>query len=150
MANQLKMAKLQSILTLYERGWSQRRIARELGIHRETVGRHVLLSQQEPPGPAEVPAGSARSQPAKVPAGSTGPPERSYSACEPLREEIPAKLDQGLSGQRLWQDLVGEHGFARAYDSVKRLIRRLGKATPLPSRRMAGAAEAQLPSSSRA
>ena len=37
MANQLKMAKINAILTLRERGWSCRRIARELGVHRETV-----------------------------------------------------------------------------------------------------------------
>ena len=39
MANQLKMAQVHSILTLHERGWSFRRIGRELGIHRETAHR---------------------------------------------------------------------------------------------------------------
>ena len=37
MANRLKMAIVSSILTLAKRGWSQRRIARELGISRTTV-----------------------------------------------------------------------------------------------------------------
>jgi len=41
MANQLSVAKMHSILTLHDRGWSQRRIARELGIDRETVARHL-------------------------------------------------------------------------------------------------------------
>ncbi|WP_428937504.1 hypothetical protein [Fontivita pretiosa] len=36
MANQLKMALVQFILTLHGHGWSRRRIARELGVHRET------------------------------------------------------------------------------------------------------------------
>ena len=36
MANQLKVAKVLSIQTLHAQGWSQRRIARELGIDRET------------------------------------------------------------------------------------------------------------------
>jgi hypothetical protein len=31
----------QSIRTLAERGWSRGRIARELGLHRETVGRYL-------------------------------------------------------------------------------------------------------------
>ena len=35
------MATVQTILTLRERGWSNRRIGRELGIRRETVGRYV-------------------------------------------------------------------------------------------------------------
>jgi DNA-binding NarL/FixJ family response regulator len=33
------MAEQQSILVLVRRGWSQRRIAGELGLHRETVSR---------------------------------------------------------------------------------------------------------------
>ena len=43
MANRLKMATVQSILTLHERGWSQRRIAVELDVDRETVSRYVEL-----------------------------------------------------------------------------------------------------------
>ena len=43
MANQLKMAKVHSIQTLHACGWSQRRIARELGVHRETVARYVQM-----------------------------------------------------------------------------------------------------------
>ena len=45
MANVLKMAKVHSIQVLHARGWSQRRIARELGIHRETVARYVQLAE---------------------------------------------------------------------------------------------------------
>lgn len=41
MANQLKVAKVLSIRTLHAQGWSQRRIARELGINRDTVARYL-------------------------------------------------------------------------------------------------------------
>lgn len=41
MSNQLKGAMIETILSLYHRGWSQRRIARELGIDRETVTRYL-------------------------------------------------------------------------------------------------------------
>src|SRR5438552_2635357 len=50
MANQLKMALVQDILTLRRHGWSGRRIARELGVCRETVGRYV--NGAGPPKPA--------------------------------------------------------------------------------------------------
>lgn len=53
MANRIKMAVEQSIMVLDERGWSYRRIARELGIHRETVSRYVHLARAGPE-PAEV------------------------------------------------------------------------------------------------
>jgi len=43
MHDYLEMAKVSAILTLKEHGWSQRRIARELGIHPDTVGRHIRL-----------------------------------------------------------------------------------------------------------
>ena len=56
------------------------------------------------------------------------------SECEPFRDVILAKLDQGLTGQRIWQDLVADHGFTASYSSVKRFVRRLGKVTPLPFR----------------
>jgi transposase len=59
---------------------------------------------------------------------------------------IRAKLDQGLSAQRIYQDLASEHGAQVSYDSVKRFVRRLGTRTPLPFRRMECAAgeEAQV------
>ncbi|MFH1476989.1 MAG: helix-turn-helix domain-containing protein [Verrucomicrobiota bacterium] len=43
MANQITMAVSDSIITLYAQGWSRRRIARTLGINRETVARHLGL-----------------------------------------------------------------------------------------------------------
>lgn len=48
MANRLKMAKVHSIQVLHARGWSQRRIVRELGIHRETVARYVQIAEGDP------------------------------------------------------------------------------------------------------
>ena len=38
MANHLQMALVETILSLHNRGWSQRRIAEELGINREQYG----------------------------------------------------------------------------------------------------------------
>jgi len=63
MANRLKMAKVHSIGTLHERGWSNRRIARALGIHRETVARYVGLAGQEEPEPAEAPTDPVQAKP---------------------------------------------------------------------------------------
>src|SRR5512135_1629679 len=74
MANLLKMAIRETISTLHRRGWSQRRIADELGINRETVARY-LRQAESPPIPANAPPGSTpnegASQPANAPPGST-------------------------------------------------------------------------------
>ena len=50
MANRLKMALIDSITTLHKQGWSQRRIARELGINRESVSRHLRQALLEGAG----------------------------------------------------------------------------------------------------
>ena len=60
------------------------------------------------------------------------------SKCEPFRQIIERKLEQGLSAQRMWQDLLDEHGFAGRYDSVKRFVRRPGGGAQMPFRRSAG------------
>ncbi len=73
MSNLLKVAMIETILSLRQRGWSQRRIARELGIDRETVARH-LRQPPAPPKPALAPIGSSdtdeESKPARAPTGS--------------------------------------------------------------------------------
>jgi transposase len=158
--NQLKMELRQSIITLSGNGWSQRRIARELGINRETVARYRREERQEAQAkPASVPAGSSEasaSKPASVPTGSPAPepcqadgpsepkpanvpagsePARK-SQCEPFRAQITLVWEAGLSAQRIYQDLVSEHQFAGSYDAVKRFVRQLGATEPLPFRRM--------------
>ena len=56
------------------------------------------------------------------------------------------KLEQGLTAQRIWQDLIDEYGFAAKYHSVRRYVVRLQKKTPQLVRRMEVAAgeEAQV------
>ena len=63
------MAEQQAILVLVRRGWSRRRIARELGVHRETVSRYVKLASGEPaPGaPAPDTSGGERTPELEVP-----------------------------------------------------------------------------------
>ena len=237
MANRLKMANIHSVLMLRARGWSARRIARELGVDRETVARYLRLAATatpagralapdgiqdsnaaiapignpvdpaacpircDSPDPAIAPLGN---EPASAPeavrhstdapvdrdppgaptasaapigittrsgpraleeAGSAatggahgparvedvemafaavqatvqaiGPPRRGpLSQCEPLRDAILSKLEQGLSAVRIYQDLSSEHGASVSYHSVRRFVARLEHHQPLPFRRM--------------
>ncbi len=150
--NRLEVSLQQTIITLAQRGWSQRRIARELAVDRETVKRYA-----PPAKPASNPtAGSEAAKPAsgenpttgsdplitaaEAPKPATnptagfspGPPSR----CEPHREVIAAALERGLTAQRIHQDLCAEHGFTGSYESVKRFVRRMGATLPLPFRRL--------------
>lgn len=144
MANELKMAMVNAILTLKERGWSQRRIARELGINRETVARYLNLWQNGSK-PATNPhtgseASNAVTDSCELPLDTRGDPPANRSGpasrCEPYRQLIEEKLKAKLSGKRIWQDLRYEHGFDGSYYSVRRFIARLGTDSPLPFRRM--------------
>jgi transposase len=172
MANQLKMAMVETVLRLLQQGWSYRRIARELGIHRDTVSELARKSK-----PAKAPLGASssadESKPAKAPLGADGLVEvvssadaalsvmpsssassepssegksegslagveaaGSRSACAPFQAVILGKLDIGLSGQRIYQDLVAEHGYSGSYYSVRRFVTQLGQTRELPFRRM--------------
>jgi transposase len=160
MANVLKMALIESILSLHALRWSQRRIAVELRVDRETVRKYLRqgLSGAKPaiapagldsPKPAtfpglpapgskpatNLPTGSAAGLAgAAVPAAPLGP-AGPQSLCEPYREVILAKLEEELSAQRIWQDLT-ESGATIGYDSVRRFVQRLGRKRSLPFRRM--------------
>ncbi len=139
MANLLKMAIVQSILSLHAQGFSARRIARTLGVNRETVSRYIRSSLGSGPKPANAPIS---------PAGSDGGLEFGTAAagatalarpsqCAPWRDFILAKLGQGLSLKRIHQDLVAQSNAEHvSYDSLRRFVRRLGVSKPAPYRRM--------------
>ncbi|HXF53037.1 MAG TPA: IS21 family transposase [Hyphomicrobiaceae bacterium] len=196
------MAKLDGIVALYQRRWSIRRIAKELGVHRDTVARHIQANSQasdapasdggasncklghpaggahgckighprggaqdfkigqaligsaegaegsaEDPANALLPAPSIGSEaslsvvPAAITAAVMAPtestsPGKQVSLCESWRSVIVAKLQLGLTAQRIYQDLVREHGFVGKYHSVRRFVRRLDDGQPLPFRRL--------------
>jgi len=119
MAKQLSMGQMQSIVTLHQSGNSNRKIAKLLGVHRETVAKYIAEVEGEPAKPDHR--------------GRPGP----SSACEPFRAIIISKLEQGLSGQRIYQDLRDdEEGFTGSYSSVRRFLATLRQTHPLPVRRL--------------
>jgi IS30 family transposase len=109
MSNVLKVSLQTTIYSLADRGWSQRRIARELGINRETVGRYLRLAESKP---AILTAGLEGSRESKPAISTAGKSVGRKSQCEPLAEVILAKVEVGLSAQRIYQDLVEEKGFS--------------------------------------
>ena len=100
MANRLKMAEIDTILTLCASGHSNRAIADLLGLDRGTVGKYVARSRSQNP-PNCAPRLRSDSVPQLGPVCTSGPP----SSCEPYREQILAKLKQGLHAVRIQLDL---------------------------------------------
>ena len=125
MSNVLKVSLQETICTLHGRGWSRRRIARELGIDRETVSRYLLLAKTAISTP-----GSEEATEVKPAISTAGNGVGRKSQCEPLAEVIRAKVEVGLSAQRIYQDLVEGNGFSDSYQCVKRFVRKLRAARP--------------------
>ena len=141
MANYLKMLKRQQVVALLELGWTYRRIEAETGVRRETVSRYDRRRRSNAakvfPGSEAIeeaadPVGTGPGPPnaAKVFPGSVLPPR---SAAALHHHAIVAKLDSGLTAQRVWQDLVEEFGYGHSYESIKRYVRKLE-----PERRAVG------------
>ena len=164
--NLLKVSLQQSIFTLADRGWSKRRIARELGVDRGSVSRHLKSRAanaatnpalgsgvSDPPEPATNPPLDAVVQDANAasnPALGSGEAAGANAAtnpalgakpgpaslCAPFTPQIETALAAGLSAKRIHQDLTRDHGFGGGYTSVKLFIRRLTAVQDLPFRRM--------------
>jgi transposase len=147
MANILKVNEQNTIQQLAAQGWSQRRIAHALQVDRKTVRRYLQAAAKSPtistPGSAAIesksPTISTSGESGSPPAPPTGPELVTTaleaeagrpSHCAAYRARIAAKLEEGLSAQRIYQDLVGEVGFSGSYQSVKRYVRQLRDQQP--------------------
>lgn len=129
------------IITLFMAGKDALWIAEHLGLHRETVSRHIKeagfkLPRGRPPGRGRkptfmegAPADLGPSFQNRQLSGGRCPPT-TPSASEPYRTFIEERVSRGQSAQVIWQDLVDERGFTASYDSVKRFIRKLKVRTP--------------------
>ena len=86
MSHLIKVATIDTILSLHRRGWSQRRIANALDINRETVARYLKRAESASK-PANAPTGSdtpeSASKPANAPTGSDAPESASKPANAP-------------------------------------------------------------------
>ena len=128
MSNTLKDSMIETIKELGKRGWSIRRIAKELEINRRTVGKYLAQDSKCAISTAG-PDGSPDSKCSISTAGRQG-------KCVAYDAYVRERLKLGLSAQRIFQDLQMEKGFDGSYESVKRYVRNLRESAELPFRRM--------------
>ena len=100
MANVLTVQQQQAILTLAAQGWSIRRIARELGLHRNTVRTYF----PESPPDSKCTTHSTSGLPPKCTISTPGKAGRK-SVCLPYHDWIFSRAEAGLTAQRIFQDL---------------------------------------------
>lgn len=146
MANNIRVSESITILELFAGGWPKLRIARELGVDVKTVRRCIheaaatnskslllplrepgeadskgtLLHSRETLGKTRIFSSGTDSKSLLLPPGKKG----RFSQCEAHRERIKNDIENGLTAQRIYQDLAAE-GFSGAYDSVKRFVKKL-------------------------
>ena len=150
MANKLTVQEHEAIKNLTALGWGIRRIARELKISRNTVRNHVrTLEASDPRALTEqilnsstlwIPDSGVQTDPLSTPgsggektqtdplstAGKTG----RKSLCLVHADLILQKVEEGLTAQRIYQDLRLEQGFAGSYQSVKRYVHQVLQTDP--------------------
>jgi transposase len=104
-------------------GETDRRIARDLSMSRNTVARYRAAAAQHRwlEGPLPDPAVLAETLRPVAPAR----PPHEQSLVEPFREPVQRWHEQGVEGQAIWQLLVEQHGFTGSYSSLKRFLSRL-------------------------
>lgn len=150
MANKLKVQEREAIGNLSRLGWGIRRIARELGLSRNTVRGYVRELDRSAPAviadeivkSGAVSTGGSRTQTdplstpgSSVPVNQTDPLSTAgntgrKSLCADHAALILSKVEAGLTAQRIFQDLRAESSFAGSYQSVKRYVHRLRQTTP--------------------
>ena len=136
MSNVLSEEKKKQVIALGQLGWSLRRIEKAVGIRRETVSAYLKAAEipvrpvggwgkREPAKPANGvttdPEATAEAKPANE---VTTDPASAASSCEPYRDLIEQGLMRGRNAVAIWQELVDQHGFPGAYESVKRFVRK--------------------------
>ena len=117
------MTDIRELLRRLQLGEPDRRIARDLGLSRNTVARYRQWAKDQGLLRAALPAPAVLAtllQP--VP---TERPAQEQSLVEPFRERVKALHERGVEGQAIWQLLVDEHDFAGSYSSIKRFLRRV-------------------------
>jgi transposase len=130
-ARYLEMTKRQHLERLLDLEWPERRIARELGIHRKTVRRHAKLRRAKC---TKTPTDSVAAEPGEdaATAEATPPVRRRPFRAAVHHADVAAGVEAGDTAQVIYQYLVDEHGCTGSYDSVKRYVRHLKANRPKP------------------
>jgi transposase len=125
--NVLKPHLQTTLSTLLESNTSQRQIERVTGIDRKTIRKY----HKQLDGLKANSSGVATGTPDQIP--PPRPPavaKSTASICEPHRAFIQAQLRFKRNYMAIYQDLVDNHGFTGAYNSVKRFCGGLCKHEP--------------------
>ena len=121
------MHDIRDLLRRHQAGDAMRKIARETGLHRKTIGGYLGFAKQQGWLAAESLPEEAVIQAAL--AASSVVIEKPVSPVEPFRARVEALRGQGLEVTALHQRLK-EEGFTGSYHTLRRYVRRIEAKTP--------------------
>lgn len=120
-----------TIWTLLKGGATQREIERVTGISRHTIRAYQQRFAADPANyPGVATDSGSQTAPPWPPTSRPVAPPLVTSKCEPHRAFIDAQLRLGRNATAIYQDLVDQHGFDGAYNSVKRFCAQLRHREP--------------------
>ncbi|MEW6232722.1 MAG: IS21 family transposase [Chloroflexota bacterium] len=124
----LHMNYLRDVIHRLRAGDSGRRIARDLGLSRDTVHKYRLLAEQYGFLAADHPLPEDA-----ILAQMLGPaprPPQMVSTVEPYRATVQKLLDQGVEMTAIYARLREDYGYTGGYSSVRRFVHRLCPTEP--------------------
>ncbi len=107
---------VRAVLVQVQQGASNRRISRNLKIHRQTVKSYRQWAEAQGPLTGELPLIEGLQRLAKE-ALATSPPPQNRSSVEPHREVVEKLRDEGVEIAAIWQRLQ-ERGYPGGYAAV--------------------------------
>lgn len=158
MSNRISMVHKELMFSLFQQGWSDRKIHNSIGLHRKTISRYRkewLQNQQEkstgnvgsdtsssglglpaktiqnaPPGQNKVPTEGVVHFEVPTDLEKKDTLNISKSKAAVYHDVIIKKLQNGQHAKSIYQDLVCEQHYRGGYDSIKRYIRKLKNKVP--------------------
>ena len=133
----IEVTTQETIGYLSAQGWSIRKISRELELHRGTVRKYLKCTSDSNTGSFKYSSDSNTGSfkySSDSNTGSSNKRNGPASSCSEYHDFIKKSFEQGLSAQRIWQDLVDQYNFSNSYQSVSRYVRHLKGKGELPFR----------------
>jgi len=119
----IHMNHLRDLIRRLNAGESERRIARDMNLSRQTVGKYHKMARQA--GYLEAGAMIPDDDTLQKRLGPGPQPPKIISSVEPFGEIVKALRKQEVEMVAIWQRLKDDHGYSGSYSSIRRYVQQL-------------------------
>ena len=119
----IHMNHLRDLIRRLNAGESERRIARDMNLSRQTVGKYHKMAKQA--GYLDAGAMIPNDETLQKRLGPGPQPPKIISSVEPFGEIVKALRKQEVEMMAIWQRLKDDHGYSGSYSSIRRYVQQL-------------------------